>query len=85
MAEFSDEIARALHMTYDWTLNLDGFNDVLRGGFGTPEGGFIIVWKNAELSKRGLGSKLFETLVEIIRAHCAGGDEGQDDLELVLA
>lgn len=35
--------------------NLDAFNDVLRGGFGTPEGGFVLVWRNHELSKQRLG------------------------------
>ena len=35
--------------------SLDGFNDVLRGGFGTPEEGFTIRWKNHELSRERLG------------------------------
>ena len=38
-----------------WGRNLDALNDVLRGGFGTPEEGFILRWKNAELSKERLG------------------------------
>jgi RNAse (barnase) inhibitor barstar len=38
-----------------WGTNLDAFNDVLRGGFGTPEGGFILRWKNHALSKNRLG------------------------------
>ena len=35
--------------------NLDAFNDVLRGGFGTPEEGFTIRWKNHDTSKSRLG------------------------------
>lgn len=35
--------------------NLDAFNDVLRGGFGSPEGGFVLRWKNSEASKHNLG------------------------------
>ena len=35
--------------------NLDSFNDILRGGFGTPDGGFHLVWKNSELSRQSLG------------------------------
>ena len=35
--------------------NLDAFNDVLRGGFGTPEDGFILVWENHAQSKASLG------------------------------
>ena len=38
-----------------WGTNLDVFNDVLRGGFGTPDGGFVLVWKNHQLSKQRLG------------------------------
>jgi hypothetical protein len=32
----------ALLSDHTWGRNLDPFNDVLRGGFGTPEGGFIL-------------------------------------------
>ena len=42
-----------LHVT--WPLNLDGFNDVLRGGFGTPDEGFDLVWHYSEESRRNLG------------------------------
>ena len=38
-----------------WGQNLDAFNDVLRGGFGTPEGGFVIEWLNHTVSKQRLG------------------------------
>jgi RNAse (barnase) inhibitor barstar len=38
-----------------WGTNLDAFNDVLRGGFGTPEDGFTLVWKHHNLSKDRLG------------------------------
>jgi RNAse (barnase) inhibitor barstar len=45
---------RALDGT-PWGNNLDAFNDVLRGGFGTPEEGFHLRWKNHQLSKQRLG------------------------------
>lgn len=35
--------------------NLDAFNDILRGGFGTPDGGFTLRWLNHEVSQRRLG------------------------------
>lgn len=38
-----------------WGRNLDAFNDVLRGGFGTPEDGFILEWRNHALSRLRLG------------------------------
>jgi RNAse (barnase) inhibitor barstar len=38
-----------------WGMNLDAFNDVLRGGFGTPVSGFVLRWKNHILSAERLG------------------------------
>ena len=38
-----------------WGSNLDAFHDVLRGGFGTPEDGFLLIWKNHLLSGSRLG------------------------------
>ena len=35
--------------------NLDAFNDILRGGFGTPPGGFVLRWLNSERSRAVLG------------------------------
>ncbi len=42
---------------------LDAFNDILRGGFGTPEGGFIFSWRNHQRSREFLGYD--ETVREI--------------------
>lgn len=38
-----------------WGRNLDAFNDVLRGGFGSPAEGFVLIWKNHSTSKERLG------------------------------
>ena len=38
-----------------WGRNLNAFNDILRGGFGTPEEGFVIRWNNHAVSKQRLG------------------------------
>ena len=118
--EFYDEISRKVIRGAYWGRNLDGFNDILRGGFGTPEGGFVLRWVNSGLSRERLGyaetvrvlerrlekcheswrssiceriaaaqadvgQTIFEELVEIIEKHCAGGDEAEDGVELVLA
>lgn len=83
--QFFAEITHALQLTSWWGRNLDAFNDILRGGFGTPEGGFILVWRNSERSKQKLGMPLFNTIIEIIQTHGAGGDEENDGVELVLA
>jgi calcineurin-like phosphoesterase family protein/RNAse (barnase) inhibitor barstar len=56
-----------------WGRNLDAFNDVLRGGFGTPDDGLTIVWHDAAAAHRSLGAD-FATLVEIIHGHGPGAD-----------
>ena len=52
--EFYDEIDRVMSLA-PWGRNLNAFNDILRGGFGTPEKGFAIRWKNHGVSKTRLG------------------------------
>lgn len=53
--EFYDEFSRVVIPGVQWGRNLSALNDVLRGGFGTPEGGFILRWKNSDLSRQRLG------------------------------
>jgi hypothetical protein len=36
--------------------NLDAFNDILRGGFGTPEGGFVLAGSTRSGPGRSLGT-----------------------------
>jgi RNAse (barnase) inhibitor barstar len=55
LEEFYDEITRALSLTSHCGGNLDAFDDVLQGGFGTPVEGFTIRWKNHGVSKERLG------------------------------
>jgi hypothetical protein len=38
-----------------------------------------------ERAKRGEGATVFDWLVEIIHDHTAGGSEGEDGVELMLA
>ena len=52
LEEFFEEISRVLIPGSTWGHNLDAFNDILRGGFGTPGGGFILIWENSEVSKK---------------------------------
>ncbi|WP_447004933.1 barstar family protein [Saccharothrix isguenensis] len=51
---FAREFSRLL-CHYTWRGNLDAFNDVLRGGFGTPENGWVFRWLNSESSRSALG------------------------------
>lgn len=51
---FYDELGKRLG-TATWGRNLDAFNDVLRGGFGSPDGGFILRWVHSDHSRAALG------------------------------
>ena len=116
---FYDVGSRALIPNAEWGKNLDAFNDIFRGGFGTPEGGFAIRWINSCKSKEclgypetirqlnfrlqrchpsnvshvreqlaaaesGNGPTVYDWLLEIICVHCAGGEESEDGVELLL-
>jgi RNAse (barnase) inhibitor barstar len=53
LEEFYDEIDNVMHLSA-WGFGgdlLDAFNDILRGGFGTPKEGFTIRWKNHNISR----------------------------------
>ena len=52
---FYAEVSRVLVPAYDWGRNLDAFNDILRGGLGTPEDGFRLIWRNSGKSLQDLG------------------------------
>ena len=118
LEEFYDEISSIFSLPLWWGRNLDAFNDVLRSDF-MPKQGYIIIWKNSQLSKQFLGYEetvrellkrlekshpdnvsyiqkqideakqqigltVFDWLVEIIRDHCLGGTEEEDNAELIL-
>lgn len=64
--EFYDEIVRVFSLPDWFGRNLDAFNDILRGGFGTPEGGFAFRWKNHQVSRNRLGYS--ETIRQLEKA-----------------
>ncbi|WP_238017273.1 barstar family protein [Dactylosporangium sp. AC04546] len=59
-ADFSDfdgfarEFSKLL-AGHTWRGNLDAFNDILSGGFGTPDNGFVLRWRHADRSRAALG------------------------------
>lgn len=55
LEEFYGVIGRVLIPGAAWGRNLDAFNDILRGGFGTPDGGFLLRWVHSALSRERLG------------------------------
>ncbi|WP_428149173.1 barstar family protein [Brevundimonas sp.] len=119
LEEFFEQISLILIPGVDWGHNLDAFNDILRGGFGTPDDGFEIHWTHSNTSRtrlgyaetvrqlearlerchpsnrpnvsqqlaearNGIGSTVYDWLVEIIAVHGSGGDEADDNVRLSL-
>ena len=69
LEEFYDEIDRVMGLA-DWGHNLDAFDDVLQGGFGTPDEGFTIRWKNHQLSREKLGYLETARQLKLRLEHC---------------
>lgn len=83
LQEFYEEISRKLLLPgVDWGKNLDAFDDVLDGGFGTPKHGFILVWQNAAVSKERLGYQETIKQLESRRKTCHPSNIPKVDEEL---
>jgi len=83
---FYDEIGRKVLDDSSWGRNLDAFNDVLRGGFGTPEEGFVLRWLNSDRSQSALGFPATTRYLEekVRRCHPSNVDDVRADLESAL-
>ncbi len=79
---FYAELDRSLHLA-DWGHNLDAFNDILRGGFGTPAGGFVLRWTNARSARTNLGypATVAHLEAKVRRCHPTNVAAVQADLE----
>jgi RNAse (barnase) inhibitor barstar len=55
LSGFWNEISTRVIPGFKWGHNFDALNDILRGGFGTPEGGFRLRWVNFQRSEEVLG------------------------------
>jgi RNAse (barnase) inhibitor barstar len=65
-----------------WGQNLDAFNDVLRGGFGTPVEGFTLRWRNSELARASLAypETVRQLELRLERCHSSNRDSVRRDL-----
>ena len=66
---FTREFSRLLD-DHAWHGNLDAFNDILRGGFGTPENGWVLRWLNSEASRSALGHEATARRLEQLLLTC---------------
>ena len=82
LESFYDEVGTKLGLA-PWGRNLDAFNDILRGGFGTPEGGFVLRWTSSQRSREMLGYAATVQYLEqkIVRCHPSNVPSVQADLE----
>ena len=68
--EFYNEVSTVIIPGTNWGRNLDAFDDILRGGFGTPDGGFTIRWRNHAISRECLGYAETMRHLEAKLRHC---------------
>lgn len=79
---FWDEVTRSLSLA-PWGRNLDALEDVLRGGFGTPPGGFVWRWTGAARLQQALGPQETERWLAARRAQGHPSHWAQLDARLV--
>ncbi|MBY3417705.1 MULTISPECIES: barstar family protein [Rhizobium] len=75
---FFREVARQLFPDIpDWNYNFDGLDDMLGGGFGTPENGCVLFWDNHQLSRARLGYEETARVLEkrLKRSHSSARNE----------
>lgn len=70
LEEFFEQVGRILIPSANWGRNLNGFNDILRGGFGTLEDGFEVHWIQSDTSRARLGYAETVRQLEIRLEHC---------------
>jgi RNAse (barnase) inhibitor barstar len=78
---FYDEFSRVA-LDAPWGRNLDAFNDVLRGGFGTPNEGFTLRWSNSAAARALLDypETIRQLQLRLERCHPANRERVQREL-----
>jgi RNAse (barnase) inhibitor barstar len=82
---FYDEVTRVFGVPSNWGRNLDAFDDLLRGGFGTPNEGFTVKWNNSQLSRQRLGYAETARQLRLRLAHCHPSNRNSVSRELEKA
>jgi hypothetical protein len=81
---FTGEFSRLLR-DYTWQGNLDAFDDMLGGGFGTPDGIWILRWFNSRLSRSALGYEATVRRREQLLLTCHPSNRSTIQAEIVNA
>jgi len=85
LSAFFAEVSRVLLPGLSWGRNLDAFDDVLYGGFGTPDEGFVIRWRNSSEAREALSYPETVRQLEFRLAHCHPSSREPVERELNLA
>jgi len=86
LEEFYAEFTRVVIPGFDPSLsNVDAFDDILSGGCGTPDDGFILRWKNHQISRQRLGYPETVRQLELRLARCHPTNRPQVGQDLKLA
>jgi RNAse (barnase) inhibitor barstar len=81
---FAREFSKLL-CHYTWRGNLDAFNDLLRGGFGTPENGWVLRWLNSESSRAALGYEETTRWLERVLTGCHPSHRAKFEARIISA
>jgi len=84
---FFDEITRVVVPGSSWGHNLDAIDDILRGGFGTPDEGIILKWSHSRFSKEKLGyaETVRQLEIRLKQCHPANRDSLRQELSQARA
>lgn len=83
--DFWDEVSASLIPGAQWGRNLDAFNDILRGGFGTPEGGFTLRWLDFDHCEQALGHSAMVDHLRNVLTRCHSSNRSRVQAELAQA
>ena len=83
LEEFYDEISRVVIPGAAWGRNLDAFNDILRGRFGTLAGGFTLRWRHHAVSRErfGYAETARQLELKLERCHPSNRDRVRTELD----
>lgn len=70
LEEFACHFSANVLAGYQWQGSLDALNDILRGGFGTPEEGFELMWVKSARSRQVLGHRETVRQLELRLQRC---------------
>lgn len=85
LAGFAREFSRLLDNHVWHGKKLEAFNDILRGGFGTPEQGFVLRWLHSDASRRALGWEATVDWLEESLVTCHPSNRPQVEQNLAAA